>query len=142
MKLPELIAYLDAAAYLLCQLDSESGEGKAMREAAMRLEEMDEELDLLRARAPRAYILTRATEWRRMFGEAIGFLHTCRRQHHGTDLSGRRHLIDALEQAMKELGEPESERRTRAIAELNADEANRLKAAHAQQDHTGEKNDG
>lgn len=84
---------------------------------------LTEEIDLLRARTPRAYIMTRKSEWLRMFREAIGYLHACRRQHHGTDLSGRQHLSGALEAAMKELGEPESERQARVIAEMNADEA-------------------
>jgi hypothetical protein len=81
----------------------------------------DEEIDLLRARSPRAYIMTRKSEWLRMFREAIGYLHACRRQHHGTDREGRNHLVSALEEAMRELGEPEGERRSRVLAELNAD---------------------
>ncbi|MGE3582872.1 MAG: hypothetical protein AB7J28_15830 [Hyphomonadaceae bacterium] len=98
-------------------------------EAADHIAAMREEIDLLRARAPRAFIMTRKAEWMRMFREAIGFLRTCRRQHHGTDLDGRRHLIGALEAAMKELGEPESERRARAITELRADDQTRASNA-------------
>lgn len=83
----------------------------------------NEDIDLLRARAPRAYILTRKSEWLRMFREAASYLHVCRRQHHGTDWDGRRHLIAALEVALKELGESEDEQYRRQIAELRLDES-------------------
>lgn len=107
---------------------------RALAERDDTIAALKEELDLLRARSPRAYIMTRKHEWLRMLREAIGYMHTCRRQHHGTDWSGRAHLIDALEAAMKELGEAENERAARVLAELDADARNLQRATGAESD--------
>ena len=45
---------------------------------------------------PRAYDLTSPDEVHRLIRECHGYLHTCRKQHHGTDDEGRRHAIEAL----------------------------------------------
>ena len=73
---------------------------------------MTEERDLLRARIPRAYIMTRKSEWLRMFREVRGFLNACRAEHHGTDFSGRMHAINALDAAVEFLN---GEERTQAV---------------------------
>ena len=50
---------------------------------------------------PRPYDLNDPKERRRLFREAWGYLHTCRREHHGTDLAGREYAIEALRELSK-----------------------------------------
>lgn len=71
----------------------------------------DEEIDLLRARSPRAYILARKTEWVRLFREVHGYLRTCHNKH-GTDWSGRNHAMNALIEAMKFMEADDAARET------------------------------
>ena len=47
--------------------------------------------------APRAYDLDDQKDVLRLFREVRGYLHTCRRQHHGTDMEGWWFAIDAVE---------------------------------------------
>jgi hypothetical protein len=46
---------------------------------------------------PRTYVLSDPKERQRLFREVRGYLHTCRREHHGTDWEGRRFAIEALD---------------------------------------------
>lgn len=46
---------------------------------------------------PRAYDLTKPSEIERLVRECRGYIHTCRRDHHGTDREGRQFAIEALE---------------------------------------------
>lgn len=45
---------------------------------------------------PRAYDLTMPDEMDRLLREVLGYLNTCRRQHHGTDRPGREFAQEAL----------------------------------------------
>lgn len=45
---------------------------------------------------PRPYDLDDPLEVDRLHREVLGYLHTCRNDHHGTDRSGRDFAIDAL----------------------------------------------
>lgn len=45
---------------------------------------------------PRPYDLDKPSEIRRLMWECWGYLHTCRKEHHGTDLKGREYAMDAL----------------------------------------------
>lgn len=47
--------------------------------------------------APRAYDLTKNSELIRLLRECRGYLHTCRRDHHGTDFEGRQFAMDAID---------------------------------------------
>lgn len=49
---------------------------------------------------PRPYDLSNPAEIRRLLFECWGYLHTCRKEHHGTDLDGRLYALDALRQYM------------------------------------------
>ena len=51
---------------------------------------------------PRAYDLSKPDERLRLLREVRGYLHTCRRQHHGTDMEGRWFAIEAVEQLINE----------------------------------------
>lgn len=46
---------------------------------------------------PRPYDLNDPAEILRLFREVRGYLHTCRREHHGGDWEGRRHAVNAIE---------------------------------------------
>ena len=46
---------------------------------------------------PVPFDLENSTEIYRLLRECHGYLHTCRRDHHGTDLQGRRFAMEALE---------------------------------------------
>lgn len=52
---------------------------------------------------PRAYDLATYGERVRLLREVSGYLLTCRRQHHGTDMEGRLFAIEALELWLVEL---------------------------------------
>lgn len=45
---------------------------------------------------PTAYNLDDPAEIKRLLREVEGYLHTCRRNHHGTDFEGRQFAMDAL----------------------------------------------
>lgn len=45
---------------------------------------------------PQPFDLTNPSEIRRLLLECEGYLHTCRRDHHGTDFEGRRYAMEAL----------------------------------------------
>lgn len=45
---------------------------------------------------PRPYDLSSPGEVDRLLREVEGYLHTCRKDHHGTDFKGRMYAIDAL----------------------------------------------
>lgn len=47
--------------------------------------------------APRPYDLTQAAELIRLLRECRGYLHTCRRDHHGTDFQGRQFAMEAID---------------------------------------------
>lgn len=47
---------------------------------------------------PQPYDLTDERELLRLIREVRGYLHTCRRDHHGTDWTGREYAIAALDQ--------------------------------------------
>jgi len=47
---------------------------------------------------PRPYDLSQPDEFRRLMREVRGYIHTCRREHHGTDFKGRQFAVEALEQ--------------------------------------------
>jgi hypothetical protein len=64
--------------------------------------------------APRPYDLNDPTEVRRLLREVSGYLHACRREHHGTDFSGRMYAIDALDAIAKD--EPKCRALAAAIA--------------------------
>lgn len=51
---------------------------------------------------PRAFDLNDPAEHLRLLREVAGYLHTCRREHHGTDFSGRMHAIAAVETMIAE----------------------------------------
>ena len=72
---------------------------------------MQEEIDLMRARAPRAFILARKAEWVRLFREVHSFLRVCHNKH-GTDWRGRKHAMDALIEAMKYMEADDAARET------------------------------
>lgn len=80
-------------------------------DAADRIEAMQEEIDLLRARSPRPYILRRASEWVRLFREVHGYLRTCHSKH-GTDWAGRNHAMNALIEGMKFMEADDAARET------------------------------
>lgn len=48
------------------------------------------------SRKPVAYDLDDPREVLRLYRECAGYLHTCRRDHHGTDREGREFAMDAL----------------------------------------------
>lgn len=50
---------------------------------------------------PVPYNLDDPAEVYRLLRECHGYLHTCRRDHHGTDLAGRQYAMDALETLAK-----------------------------------------
>lgn len=50
---------------------------------------------------PRAYDLTNIVDVQRLIRETRGYLHTCRREHHGTDWEGRRFAVEAFETLAK-----------------------------------------
>ena len=50
---------------------------------------------------PRPYNLDDPAEMRRLMFELRGYIHTCRRDHHGTDWEGRAHAIDALDKILE-----------------------------------------
>jgi hypothetical protein len=77
----------------------------------------DEDIELLRARAPRKYILTRKLEWVRLFQEVHGYLRTCHAKH-GTDQVGRNHAMNALIQAVADL-EDEKAANKMKLADIN-----------------------
>lgn len=52
--------------------------------------------------SPRPYDLSDPDEVRRLLREVSGYLNACRREHHGTDFSGRRYAIDALDSIVKD----------------------------------------
>lgn len=93
-----------------------------MAAAADELDALHEEIDLLRARSPRKYILTRKSEWVRLFREVHGYLRTCHRQH-GTDWSGRNHAMDALIEGMKFMEADDAARDTILAAMREAERA-------------------
>lgn len=45
---------------------------------------------------PRPYNLDDPDEVKRLLRECEGYLHTCRRDHHGTDFEGRQFAMDGL----------------------------------------------
>lgn len=47
--------------------------------------------------APRPYDLSQVSELIRLMRECRGYLHTCRRDHHGTDSKGREYAMEALD---------------------------------------------
>ena len=49
---------------------------------------------------PRPYDLTDPAEQQRLFREVRGYLHTCHKKH-GTDWEGRKHAMNALDEAMR-----------------------------------------
>jgi hypothetical protein len=64
---------------------------------------------------PRPFNLDDHSERARLFREVAGYLHTCRREHHGTDIEGRRFAIEAMEQlAAKAKDDAETNARLRA----------------------------
>lgn len=88
---------------------------------ADRIDALVEEIDLLRARSPRKYILARASEWVRLFREVHGYLRICHRQH-GTDWEGRNHAMNALLEAMEFVGASDAAREVK-LEELREAEA-------------------
>lgn len=56
----------------------------------------DRELAVIR-NSPREFILNDPAEVLRLLVEVRGYLHTCRRDHHGGDWEGRRHAVNAIE---------------------------------------------
>lgn len=46
---------------------------------------------------PRPFNLSDLWERARLFREVAGYLHTCRREHHGTDRDGRSYACEAME---------------------------------------------
>lgn len=46
---------------------------------------------------PTPYDLTQPAELIRLLRECRGYLHTCRRDHHGTDFKGREFAINAID---------------------------------------------
>lgn len=46
---------------------------------------------------PTAYDLTQPAELIRLLRECRGYLHTCRRDHHGTDFQGRAFAMEAID---------------------------------------------
>lgn len=50
------------------------------------------------ATRPRKFDLTSKTDSLRLIRETIGYLETCRREHHGTDWEGRAFAIEALKE--------------------------------------------
>lgn len=50
---------------------------------------------------PRPYDLDDPKEIRRLLWECKGYLQTCRRDHHGTDLKGRQYAMEALDEFME-----------------------------------------
>ncbi len=59
-------------------------------------EKLSELKQMIAANPPRPYDLDDPKELRRLLVEARGYLHTCRREHHGTDREGRDHAYHAL----------------------------------------------
>jgi len=45
---------------------------------------------------PRAYDIDNSNDMARLFRECAGYLQTCKRDHHGTDLEGRQFAMVAL----------------------------------------------
>lgn len=93
----------------------------ALRDAADEIEALHEEINLLRARAPRKYILARKSEWVRLFREVHGYLRACHR-HHGTDWDGRNRAMDALIDAMKFMEADDAARETMLAALREAEQ--------------------
>lgn len=91
--------------------------------ARAHIEALQEEIGLLRARAPRKYILARKSEWTRLFREVHGYLRTCHRQH-GTDWEGRNHAMNALTEAMEFMGADDAAREVKLAALREAEIAN------------------
>jgi len=54
---------------------------------------------------PKEFDLVKRTEWARLAHEAWGYLHTCRQEHHGTDLEGRLHAMNGLKEMSRILRE-------------------------------------
>lgn len=50
---------------------------------------------------PRPYDLTDERELMRLVREVRGYIHTCRREHHGTDFSGRDYAMAALDKIIR-----------------------------------------
>jgi hypothetical protein len=46
---------------------------------------------------PTPYDLTQPAELLRLLRECRGYLHTCRRDHHGTDFKGREFAMEAID---------------------------------------------
>lgn len=85
------------------------------------IQALTEEIDLLRARAPRKFILARKSEWVRLFRECHGYLRTCHNKH-GTDWAGRNHAMDALIDGMKFMEADEAARETTLAALREAEQ--------------------
>jgi hypothetical protein len=47
--------------------------------------------------APKPYDLNQPSELIRLLRECRGYLHTCRRDHHGTDFQGRQFAMEAID---------------------------------------------
>lgn len=54
---------------------------------------------------PRKFDLTSQADCLRLIRETIGYLETCRREHHGTDWEGRVFAIEALKEFFLQLGQ-------------------------------------
>lgn len=67
-----------------------------------KIKEAHDTIDQLRAIRPQAFIMSRASEWSRLFREVHGYLRVCHGKH-GTDWDGRQHAMDALLKAEAEL---------------------------------------
>lgn len=72
---------------------------------AARIAELeDQNRDLKAIPWPRAYIMSRRSEWDRLLRETYGYIHTCRGKC-GSDMSGRDHALTALKEARSLLSE-------------------------------------
>lgn len=52
---------------------------------------------------PRSFDLDKPEEVDRLLREVAGYLHTCRREHHGTDFTGRQYAIQGVETLRRRL---------------------------------------